>query len=337
MKAAIIANPASGKDIRRIVAHGSVFDNQEKVRMVRRILVGLAAAGVRDVLYMPEGYGIVPRALSDLEALETPVNVAPVDIYQHNTQEDTVNAAALMQQEGVAVIIVMGGDGTSRAACKGARKTPILPLSTGTNNVFPVMAEATVAGLAAGVLACGGVTQDEGCREVSLLEVHVEGQFRDIALVDVAVYDDIFLGSRAIWDITRVSQIVVSRCRPDSIGLSTVAGQLMNITPEEPRGLALDLDPDFACRVRAAIGPGLFADVGVSRVRQLLPGDDVTVGLTPCVLALDGEREVEIRRGQCASIRLSEDTMRVVDVARVMEYARQRGLFLRGAQVCYAN
>ena len=63
--AAIMANPASGKDIRRLVAHGSVFDNQEKVRMVRRILVGLAAAGVRDVLYMPEGYGIVPRALGD--------------------------------------------------------------------------------------------------------------------------------------------------------------------------------------------------------------------------------------------------------------------------------
>ena len=57
---------------------------------------------------MPEGYGIVPRALGDLEALETPVNVAPVNIYQHNTQEDTVNAAALMQKEGVAVIIVMG-------------------------------------------------------------------------------------------------------------------------------------------------------------------------------------------------------------------------------------
>ena len=111
----------------------------------------------------------------------------------------------------------------------------------------------------------------------------------------------------------------------------------MSISPEEPRGLALDLDPDFACRVRAAIGPGLFADVGVSRVRQLLPGDDVPVGLTPCVLALDGEREVEVRRGQSACVQLSEDTMRVVDVARVMEYARQRGLFLRGAQVCYAN
>jgi predicted polyphosphate/ATP-dependent NAD kinase len=27
----IIANPASGKDIRRLVAYGSVFDNNEKV------------------------------------------------------------------------------------------------------------------------------------------------------------------------------------------------------------------------------------------------------------------------------------------------------------------
>jgi hypothetical protein len=26
----IIANPASGKDIRRLVAYGTVFDNQEK-------------------------------------------------------------------------------------------------------------------------------------------------------------------------------------------------------------------------------------------------------------------------------------------------------------------
>ena len=39
--AAIMANPVSGKDIRRLVAHGSVFDNQEKVRMTRRLLLGL--------------------------------------------------------------------------------------------------------------------------------------------------------------------------------------------------------------------------------------------------------------------------------------------------------
>jgi len=39
----IIANPASGKDIRRLVALGTVFDNQEKLNIDRRILLGLDA------------------------------------------------------------------------------------------------------------------------------------------------------------------------------------------------------------------------------------------------------------------------------------------------------
>ena len=35
----IIANPASGKDIRRLVAHGSVVTSNEKINMVKRILL----------------------------------------------------------------------------------------------------------------------------------------------------------------------------------------------------------------------------------------------------------------------------------------------------------
>ena len=41
----LIANPASGKDIRRLVAHASVFDNEEKRNIVRRVILGAAAAG----------------------------------------------------------------------------------------------------------------------------------------------------------------------------------------------------------------------------------------------------------------------------------------------------
>ena len=41
----IIANPRAGKDIRRLVAHGSVLDTQEKVYIVRRaIAVSMAGA-----------------------------------------------------------------------------------------------------------------------------------------------------------------------------------------------------------------------------------------------------------------------------------------------------
>jgi hypothetical protein len=33
----IIANPAAGKDIRRLVAHGSTFDNNEKINNASQV------------------------------------------------------------------------------------------------------------------------------------------------------------------------------------------------------------------------------------------------------------------------------------------------------------
>ena len=46
----IIANPRAGKDIRRLVAHGSILDTQEKVYIVRRAILGLEGAGVDEVV-----------------------------------------------------------------------------------------------------------------------------------------------------------------------------------------------------------------------------------------------------------------------------------------------
>ena len=42
----IIANPAAGKDIRRLVAEGRFVPNNEKRNIVRRILAGLDAVGI---------------------------------------------------------------------------------------------------------------------------------------------------------------------------------------------------------------------------------------------------------------------------------------------------
>ncbi len=323
--AAIIANPASGKDIRRLVAHGSVFDNQEKVRMVRRLLLGLERAGVERVVYMPEGYGIVPRALNAIrpdmavEALEMPVR---------GSQDDSIRAAEIMETLGAGVVIVLGGDGTSRAVCKGLTRMPILPLSTGTNNVFPVMLEATIAGLAAGLVATGAVERDAACVRSSILEILVNGDVVDLALVDAAVYEDVFVASRAVWDMSKVSKLCLTRCRPDSIGLSAIGGQLELIRPEEPRGLALDLGADGQ-RVVAAIAPGLFEEVGVARREIMIPGRLYPVECAPCLIALDGEREVSVKRGSAAAIRLSLAGPWVVDATRVMDAARTRELFIR--------
>ncbi len=337
MSVGIIANPASGKDIRRLVAHGSVFDNQEKVRMVRRALVGLAEAGVKDVFYMPEGYAIVPRAMDDLEASELPVNVAPVDMRLDNSQEDSIKAAALMEEAGVKVIITLGGDGTNRAVIKGARNTPVMPLSTGTNNVFPVMVEATVAGLAAGIIGTGAVTQEEGCYKACLLEILVNDAVRDMALVDIAVYDDVFVASRAVWDMERVSQLFYSRCKPDSIGLSSVGGFVAPITAkserdEDARGLVLTLNAHAECRLRAAIGPGLFSTIGIDAATIMVPGKEYAITLTPSILAVDGEREVLVRREDRASVRLIPHGVRIVDIARTMHLAYERNLFSVGTK-----
>ena len=42
----IIANPASGKDIRRLIASGTVVTNQEKINIVVRMLKAMDALGV---------------------------------------------------------------------------------------------------------------------------------------------------------------------------------------------------------------------------------------------------------------------------------------------------
>ncbi len=42
----IVANPASGKDIRRLVAQGAVFDNNQKTNILERILLAMDAMGV---------------------------------------------------------------------------------------------------------------------------------------------------------------------------------------------------------------------------------------------------------------------------------------------------
>lgn len=321
--AAILANPASGKDIRRLVAHGSVFDNQEKVRMVRRLVLGLEKSGVTKILYMPDGCAIIPRALN---AISPDIPVEAVEMPIRNNQTDTTLAAGIMETLGAQCLVVLGGDGTSRAACKGTVSVPILPLSTGTNNVFPLMGEATVAGLAAGLVACGRLPLEACCYRSCMFDILLNDEVVDMALVDAAVYDDVFLASRAIWHMEKVPQLFLTRCDAASIGLSAIGGQLRAIRPEEPIGLALKLGKG-PVTVTAAIAPGMFADVPIGGISEMQPGELFPIDASPGIIAVDGEREVEIPTGSRASIRLNPEGPMVIDTERTMSLAREEGLF----------
>jgi predicted polyphosphate/ATP-dependent NAD kinase len=325
----IIANPVSGKDIRRLVAHGSVFDNQEKVRIVRRILTGLAATGVERVVFMPDAYGIVPRALRSCALAREP---EPLAMTIANSQNDSTRAARLMAETGVALIIVLGGDGTCRAVAKGSAEVPLLPISTGTNNVFPYMIEATVGGMAAGLASMGRVPRSEALYRSCRLEILNDGKVIDIALVDVAVYNDRFVAARAIWDMEKVSQVFLTRARPDAIGLSSIGGQLVTITPQEARGLHLVLGRGGLRRVTAPIGPGLLQAVCIRKQEIMALGQPLPVESAPCVLALDGEREVTVKQDQAVFVSLSNRGPWVMDVPKTMAFAQQHGLLVQAEQ-----
>ena len=62
----IIANPASGKDIRRLVSYATTIDNREKVNIVKRITLAAQSMGIDRRLFMPDTFQIGRTVMSDL-------------------------------------------------------------------------------------------------------------------------------------------------------------------------------------------------------------------------------------------------------------------------------
>jgi predicted polyphosphate/ATP-dependent NAD kinase len=321
----IIANPASGKDIRRLVAHGSVFSNTEKVNIVRRVLLGLDAMGVEAVVTMPDSFDICRKAQDRLSLNAT---VHELDMPVFSTQADTTRAAALMRDMQIDALVSLGGDGTNRALAKTSGTVPLLPLSTGTNNVFPFMFEGTLAGLAVGLVAQGRVTTPESIVQRPRLDILVEDNVVDLALVDAVVCSDASIASRAIWDIAKVSCIAVAQRLPAQIGFMALAGNLPLDKTHPHTGMIIDTHPD-APPVLAPIAPGLIVPVGVRRYAPLAPGKPVKLADGPCIIALDGEREVVVRAGERAAIRLNPEGPRVINPHHVLARAAQQGVFLQ--------
>ncbi len=318
----IIANPASGKDIRRLVAHASVFDNHEKAHILQRVLLALDALGVERVLYMPDYYGLVERAVCDLHVLVDVVEV-PMNVWAD--ERDSTYAARFLCEHDVACILTIGGDGTNRAVAKGCGTIPLVAISTGTNNVFPNMVESTIAGLAAGLIARGLVDLDAVSYRAKRLEVYVDGELRDLALVDVAASNDLFVGSRALWDPARIREIVLAQAEPYNLGMSSIGGILHNIGAHDPLGMHIRLG-DGEVRILAPVSPGLVIPVPIRDYRLFSVGEEVVLEPAACTIAVDGERQIEVRAEQTVSVRLSADGPRVVDVRQCLRQASEQGV-----------
>lgn len=322
----IIANPASGKDIRRLVSHASVFNNNEKVNILQRVLLALDAVGIDRVSIMPDYYSIGERALDGLRL--SSLNVDILDIPMTSSDRDSTVAARRLCELNVGSIVVLGGDGTNRVVGKGCGRVPIVPISTGTNNVFPVMVEGTVAGMAAGLVAMGAVDAEAVTYQAKRLEVFMDGELVDIALVDVVASCDLWIGTRALWDPSHIKEIVLARAMPGCIGLSSIGSCFQTLDAHDDHGMYLALGPG-GTKVLAPTGPGLVTHVPVREHRLFPVGDEVTLNSHPCTIALDGERYIEVYGTRTITIRLTNDGPRVVDIVRCMEEATRRGVFQR--------
>ena len=333
----IIANPAASKDIRRLVAQGRVVPDWEKVNIVRRAMLGLQSVGVKKVLAMPDSSHLVQRAADDPHLS---VEVELLRMSALYNEGDTVRAAAAMAEQGVGCVITLGGDGTNRAVARGTCELPMVAISTGTNNVFPVMVEGTTAGMAAGLVASGAVPVEAAAVQSKTIAVMVDGEDRDMALVDVALSKERFVASRAIWDMNTIYEVFLTRAEPSSIGLSSIGARLAAVSMSDGGGLhykiaggAIPEDEgppdrsDGQLYVRAPIAPGSVPVVGIESWQRLADGQRVTVERRHSTVALDGERSFSVNPDNLLQIEVRRDGPPVVSVDAALSHAAASGVF----------
>ena len=323
----VIANPQSGKDIRRLVSYATTIDNNEKVNICKRIVLAASGMGIDKVVFMPDTFTMGYSVQYQLEDDKMPCcDIEVLDFNFEATMADTVQAAAMMEELDMGCVVVLGGDGTSRAAAKSLRKTPMLSISTGTNNVYPAMMEGTVAGMAAAATAMMKEPYSV-CIHDKRIQVFVNGQYRDMALIDAVISDDEFAGAKAIWDPVKMKHIIVSRCHPASIGFSAVPGAYRIVEDTDPFGFAVALGEGGA-KVRAPIAAGILTPMSILRSRELPLGEPYTVFADrPCMIALDGEREVKLFPGDRADFIISNDGPWRVLPRKALSRAQQLGMF----------
>jgi predicted polyphosphate/ATP-dependent NAD kinase len=332
----VVANPLSGRDIRRLVTQASVFPTAEKANMIQRMLTAFGAVGVHRVLLSTDLGGISASVFRAIERRAAPGRDRPgwpeVEFLDgqpiRQTAQDTAEAVRRMVIAGARVIVILGGDGTARVAAAAAGHVPMLALSTGTNNVFPQVREATIAGLAAGLVATGQVPADGATTRAKLLQVRA-GDRTETALVDVAVSTERHVGARAIWDPATVTRLFCAFAEPDAVGLSSILGQLAPVARHEPYGVTAYLSPAAPRQVLAPIAPGLVVPVGVDGIERMRPGSEYRVQARAGVIAVDGERELTFEAGELPVIRLRTDGPRCVDVPAVLAASARLGLLRR--------
>ncbi len=185
-------------------------------------------------------------------------------------------------------------------------------------------------GLAAGLHSADPERWIDFAPTVPHLQVEVVGHDDRVelaldALVDLVVVRGSWVGARAVWDPSLLLEAVVAEPDPTALGLAGVAGMAVG-GGHGPVHLRFG----EGGTVLAPLGPGQLAEVGLASAELLGPGSVVEVGRAGVTLAFDGEREVVLRAGRRARVRVEPRGPRRLDAGRLVGAAADAGVFTRG-------
>ncbi len=322
-KIGLAVNPMSGRDVRRLAARATNMTHEAKRDIVARVAAGADAMGVTDIYITQEPFRISSMALENM-GLNAKVHMVKHPL--HNDASDTQRSMQLFLDAGCETFVSLGGDGTNRAIARSFPDIDLVPLSTGTNNVFPVLAEPTLAGMVAGLNATGRLpdAQTQGLKQrVKVLHVQAPSG-EDVALIDAVLLRRDHVGNLLPYDADRIEKIFLSRAEPNSIGMSPIGGFLHPVYAQDDYGLLVTTDAN-AKPMLAPLSPGLFKQVHVGEVSQV--AFDVAVTFAgPGVLALDGDRDIKLREHEVAQVVLRRDGPWVIDIEAAMRWAVAQGI-----------
>ena len=324
----VIINPHAGKDIRRLVSAAGQTSDAVKIGIVRRAVVGALEQGAQRVLLSSDTHRLAERAV---EGLDGPIEF--VESPLTGSHLDSVAAARSMWKDDAGAVIVLGGDGTCRDVAIGWPDAPLIPISTGTNNVFPGTLDGTTAGVAAALVATSTVDIAAASHQAKRVALRVDDPARDTvhhdtALVEAALIDTTFVGARAVSDPSTIRWVVAAIAEPASTGVASIAGRVHPVGRREHGGVLIRLgDGAHGDRqVRVPLAPGSFATVSVASVQPLAVGTSVEVP-GGGVLAYDGERTLPVGADATVTVSIEASGPRIIDVDASLVAAARSQLF----------
>ena len=300
----IIVNPNSGKDIRRLVSSAFVVPQQYKSNELIKLYEGLSSQGVNKVFIMPDFSDVSKRAREKYS------NLVDTEILKTRNLDDestTIESAKQLNNLSLDCVIIFGGDGTARLVANYINHTPILAISTGTNNLFPENIDGTIAGIAVGKFINSENRKNYLLRHKKL-DIYFDKNFVDSALVDVVVTDIPYVGARAVWDMKSVSELFINKVRYSGIGFSSIGFNIRkNLKLEEAIYIKISKNKNKSNVLKSPIAPGKIEEIFIDNWKLFKENEIIKIQTNKGTLALDGERRLEFNKLNKPVIKINKE------------------------------